>query len=64
MSTLLQDEIEYSIKRVEYFKENKFSVAERDERQTRALLLIADDLHAIRGLIESLVLALGDRHGY
>ena len=60
MPTLLQDQVEYSIKRVKHLEQTNLSETLRKEREILALLLIADDIHAIRGLIESLVLALSD----
>ena len=61
--TLLQDQIEYSIKKIEFCENTHLSDTLRKERAILAQYLIADELHAIRGLIESLVLALSDMRG-
>jgi hypothetical protein len=60
MTTLIQDEIEITLGELRKLRKNGYRQSARDERLILALLMIDDDLHHIRGLIESLVLALSD----
>jgi hypothetical protein len=58
--SILQEELEYTIDQIERLREQGFRQVTREERLILALLLIANDTYAIRGMIESLLLALSD----
>jgi len=60
---ITQEEIEYTLGRIKILKDRGLSETVRHERAVLALLLIADDLHAIRGMLHSLLLAMGEKYG-